>query len=109
MIIIANRIPVNPEFHEEFEERFQNRANLVDLMPGFVSLQILRPMQEGDPYIIQTTWESEEHFRAWTESEEFKQGHGKGGTPPPEGMFAGKSKMEMHEIVEKKREVKQES
>jgi heme-degrading monooxygenase HmoA len=109
MIVIANRIPVNPEFNEAFEERFRNRASLVDTMEGFVSFQILRPMQESDPYIVQTIWESEAHFRAWTESEEFKQGHGKGGNPPPEGMFAGKSKMEMHEIIQKPSEVKQES
>jgi heme-degrading monooxygenase HmoA len=104
MIVIANRIPVNPEFNEQFEERFRNRASLVDQMPGFISFQILRPKQEGDPYIVQTMWESEEHFRAWTESEEFKQGHGKS-APSPEGMFAGKSKMEMHEIIQQASEV----
>lgn len=107
MIVIANRIPVNPDFYDQFEERFNNRASLVDKMDGFISFQLLRPMQEGDPYIVQTMWESEEHFRAWTDSEEFKQGHGKS-APAPEGMFAGRPKLEMHEAIQQTSEVEAE-
>jgi heme-degrading monooxygenase HmoA len=104
MLIITNRIPVNPEFNEQFEERFRNRASFVDKMDGFISFQLLRPKQDGDPYIVQTVWESEEYFRAWTESEEFKQGHSKSSTAP-EGMFAGRPKMEMHEVIQQTSEV----
>ena len=35
MITVANRIYVAPEYQDEFEERFRNRARLVDGMPGF--------------------------------------------------------------------------
>jgi heme-degrading monooxygenase HmoA len=44
MITVANRIYVVPEYQDEFEERFRNRARLVDGMPGFISNQVLRPM-----------------------------------------------------------------
>jgi heme-degrading monooxygenase HmoA len=46
MITVANRIYVTPEYYEEFEERFRNRARLVDGMPGFISNQVLRPVDE---------------------------------------------------------------
>ena len=34
MITVANRIYVTPEYQDEFEERFQNRARLVDRNAG---------------------------------------------------------------------------
>ena len=49
MITVANRIYVTPEYAEAFEQRFRERAGLVDQMPGFISNQILRPVNEGDP------------------------------------------------------------
>jgi hypothetical protein len=44
MITTANRIFVAPEFAEQFENNFRNRARMVDGMPGFVSNQLLRPV-----------------------------------------------------------------
>jgi heme-degrading monooxygenase HmoA len=55
MITVANRIYVKPEYADAFEARFRERAGLVDKMPGFVSNQILRPVNEGDPYIVFTS------------------------------------------------------
>ena len=51
MITVANRIYVNPDYAEQFEYNFQHRAGAVDQMPGFVSNQVLRPVNPGDPYI----------------------------------------------------------
>jgi heme oxygenase (mycobilin-producing) len=99
MIVTSNRIFVNPDHAEAFEKVFRERAGLVDGMPGFISFQLLRPTQAGDPYIVMTIWESMEHFHAWTNSAEFKQGHGRSGTLPPE-TFAGPSKIELHEVIQ---------
>ena len=52
MITVANRIYVTPEYAEAFEERFRQRAGLVDGMPGFISNQVLRPVNDGDPYVV---------------------------------------------------------
>jgi heme oxygenase (mycobilin-producing) len=99
MIVTCNRIPVNPEHAEAFEERFANRSNLVDGMPGFISFQLLRPQKDGDPYIVMTFWESEAHFKAWTESDEFKEGHARSGTLPPE-TFNGHPKIEIFDVLQ---------
>ena len=98
MIVVANRIPVNPEYAEAFEARFRERQGLVDQMPGFIKFQILKPTSEEDPYIVQTYWESHAHFTAWTESEEFRKGHGQSGTLPKEA-FRAKSAVEIHEVL----------
>jgi heme oxygenase (mycobilin-producing) len=99
VFIICNRMLVNPEYAEAFEKRFADRASLVDKMPGFVSFQLMRPKTEGAPYVVMTTWESEDDFKAWTESPEFKEGHARSGTLPPQ-TFAGASKMEMFEVIQ---------
>ncbi len=99
MIITCNRIPVNPEHAAAFEQTFADRASLVDGMPGFIAFQLLRPLKEGDPYIVMTFWESEAHFKGWTESPEFKEGHARSGTLPS-GTFAGHPKLELHEVIQ---------
>ncbi|MQA92291.1 MAG: antibiotic biosynthesis monooxygenase [Gemmatimonas sp.] len=99
MITVANRLYVAPEFAERFEGRFRERAGLVDKMPGFISNQVLRPVNPGDPYVVLTWWESREAFRAWTESEEFRVGHARSGTLPKEA-FTGPNKLEIHEVIQ---------
>ena len=99
MIVTCNRIPVNPEHAAAFEERFADRASLVDGMPGFISFQLLRPKAEGDPYIVMTFWESDEHFQAWTESAGFKEGHARSGRLPAEA-FAGRPKLEIFDVIQ---------
>lgn len=106
MFVVCNRIPVNPAHAEVFEERFSDRASLVDGMPGFISFQLLRPKQEGDPYVVMTLWESEAHFKGWTESEEFKAGHARSGSLPPEA-FTGRPKLEMFEVIQNTTKIEQ--
>lgn len=99
MIVVSNRIGVNPAHHEAFEKTFGARAGLVDGMPGFVSFQLLRPTVEGDPYIVMTFWEDEAAFKAWTESESFQRGHAVSGTLPRE-TFTGHPKLEVHQVIQ---------
>src|SRR5436190_647309 len=98
MIVTCNRIPVNPAHVEAFEKTFGARAGLVEKMPGFVSFQLLRPTKVGDPYVVMTFWESRAHFDAWTQSDEFKQGHARSGTLPPE-TFLARPTLEIFEVV----------
>ena len=99
MIVVCNRIPVNPEHTADFEARFADRANLVDGMPGFVSFQLLRPTKPGDPYVVMTFWESQEHFEGWTQSAAFKEGHARSSTLPP-AAFQDHPKIEVHEVIQ---------
>jgi len=98
MFVVMNRIPVNPEHGDAFETRFNDRASLVDNMDGFVAFQLLRPNNPDDPYVVMTTWESEAHFKAWTDSPEFKEGHARSGTLPPQ-TFLGHPKLETFDII----------
>ena len=91
MIVVSNRIPVNPQHAEAFEQRFADRASLVDGMPG--------PTEPGDPYIVMTFWDSQAHFKAWTESDSFTKGHAQSGSLPRDA-FLGHPSLEVHEVIQ---------
>ena len=76
MIVVMNRIPVTEGREADFEKTFTERDRAVDLMPGFVDLQVLRPT-EGHTYIVMTRWKSREAFDQWTQSEAFTIAHRK--------------------------------
>ena len=98
MFVVMNRIPVNPAYQEQFEERFRTRAGEVDKMPGFVRNQVLRPDSAEEPYIVLTAWESKADFEAWVNSEAFRKGHARSGTLPKEA-FLGQARLETYEII----------
>lgn len=99
MFVTMNRIPVNPEHAQRFEENFRQRARLVDRMPGFIRNLVLRPANPAEePYVVMTFWESEAHFQNWVNSPEFKEGHAKSSTLPREA-FRGPSRLESFSVI----------
>ncbi|MFW5748799.1 MAG: antibiotic biosynthesis monooxygenase family protein [Chloroflexota bacterium] len=98
MIVVANRIYVNPDHAAAFEEAFSKRAALVDGMPGFVAFQLLRPTGDDQPYTVMTFWETMDAFHAWTQSESFKQGHARSGSLPAD-TFTRPTELEISEVI----------
>ena len=96
MIVVSNRIRVAPGHEQEFEARFEGRARLVEHRPGFVRLEILRPIK-SDYYVVLTHWDDEASFRAWTESAEFQEAHR---NRPRAEIFAGPNVFEMHAVIQ---------
>ncbi len=95
MIVVQNRVPVAEGQEEAFLDRFRTRKGLVDQQPGFIRNMVLRPIKR-DTFIVLTFWESEEHFRAWTKSDAFKEAHSR---VPPKEMFKGHAELEIHEVA----------
>ena len=99
MITVANRIYVKQEYAEAFEKVFRERAGLVDKMQGFISNQVLRPVNDGDPYVVFTAWKSRQDFLNWVRSDAFVKGHAQSGTLPKDA-YARANVLEMHEVVQ---------
>src|ERR1700730_8730361 len=99
MITVANRIYVKQEYADAFEKRFRVRAGLVDKMPGFISNQVLRPVNDDDPYVVFTIWNSRQDFLNWVRSDAFVKGHAQSCTLPKED-FSKSKVLEMHEVVQ---------
>jgi heme oxygenase (mycobilin-producing) len=99
MITVANRLYVKPEYADAFEKVFRERAGLVDKMAGFISNQVLRPVNEGDPYVVFTIWNSRQDFLNWVRSDEFVKGHAQSGTLPKDAYFKT-NVLELHEVLQ---------
>ncbi|HMV25564.1 MAG TPA: antibiotic biosynthesis monooxygenase [bacterium] len=76
--VAINYITCNDNYRERFEELFSSRAHAIDRMPGFVDMQVLKPDQPDEPYLIVSHWDSKEAFDTWTQSPEFIEGHKRG-------------------------------
>jgi heme-degrading monooxygenase HmoA len=59
---------------------FRERAGLVDKMEGFISNQILRAVNGGDPYVVIATLNNRSDFLKWVCSDAFVKGHAQSGT-----------------------------
>ena len=93
MVIVMNRIPIAEGREQEFEETFKGRDRAVDLMPGFIDMQVLRPA-EGHTYVVMTRWKTREDFQKWTQSEVFVKAHRKQ-TP---GLAESRPTLEIYEV-----------
>lgn len=76
--VAINYIGCKPYYRERFEELFASRAHAIDRLPGFIDMQVLKPNEDDDKYLIVSYWSSEETFKNWTKSPEFLEGHKRG-------------------------------
>lgn len=74
-VVKINAIEVPEGRGPALEERFAKRASEVEKMPGFEGFELLRPVEGETRYFVYTRWETEEHFKAWVESSDFRKGH----------------------------------
>jgi heme oxygenase (mycobilin-producing) len=110
MICVTNRIPVAKGHEIDFEDRFRNRAHLIDQAQGFIRNEVHRPKpvkfnhESGgfvdDPdaegfYEVKTWWRSMDDFIAWTRSPAFAEAHA---NRPPKEMFRGPNVLDVHEV-----------
>lgn len=76
--VAVNYIKCESDYRERFEELFATRAHAIDMLPGFLSMEVLRPSESEDNYLIVSYWDTKEQFEAWTKSPAFIEGHKRG-------------------------------
>jgi heme-degrading monooxygenase HmoA len=82
MYLAMNRFTVRPENADAFEALWLNRDSHLKDMEGFVEFHMLKGAPREDGTILfasHTVWESEDAFRAWTRSEQFRAAHANAG------------------------------
>ena len=84
-VVKINAITVPRDRFEEFERRFAQRAGKVSSAEGFEAFELLRPNDDRDTCLVYTRWRSEEDFRNWMQSADFKAGHSQHDTQGPVG------------------------
>ncbi|WP_049556889.1 antibiotic biosynthesis monooxygenase family protein [Nonomuraea sp. SBT364] len=96
-VVKINVLTVPAEMREQLEQRFANRAGMVESADGFEWFELLRPVDGTDRYLVYTRWRSEEDFQRWQESQAFQRGHaqaaqeraGDRGEAPPQSQGHG--------------------
>lgn len=76
--VAINFIKCKPHYVARFEELFATRVGAIDRMPGFQYMEVLKPQDGEDNYLIVSHWENEDQFKTWTKSPEFIEGHKRG-------------------------------
>ncbi len=99
MYIAMNRFPIAPGREEVFEKIWRDRDSQLDQVPGFREFRLLRgaTTDESTIFVSHSLWDSYEVFHAWTESDAFKQAHGK--SRAPEGTYLGPPQFEGYTVV----------
>jgi len=94
--VVANRVFVEQQYAEEFEQRFKNRAGQINQQAGFQLMEVLKPQSENTPYVVLTRWQDEQAFQSWVGSEDFKLAHQ---NPMPKDAILEGGGIEQYEVV----------
>ena len=94
-----NRFRVSLGREDVFEEMWRNRESHLDDVPGFREFHLLRGPsdEECTLYASHSSWDSQDVFVAWTESEAFRLAHAKARSP--EGTLLGHPQFEGFQVV----------
>ncbi len=99
MYIAMNRFRIARGREETFEEIWRQRESYLDEVPGFRDFHLLRgpSTEEWTLYASHSTWDSQQAFVDWTESEAFRRAHGQARSP--EGTVLGHPEFEGFQAV----------
>lgn len=105
--VVMNHIPLTEEGKPVFVDRFRQRQDNINAMPGFQAFRLLEPLK-GNTYVIVTQWASKGHFENWRDSDEFTKSHHNSAVKPPayfaKRPFVSTYKMVDEEELENKKE-----
>ncbi len=99
MYIAMNRFKISNDHLNDFIEIWRSRDSLLKEAEGFSDFKLLEGTKKEDHtiFISHSTWESEKHFKAWTDSDHFKKAHG--GARAPKGTYLEHPKFEGFNVV----------
>ena len=104
MVVVLTKFPIKEAFHEAYRTHLKEAVTKheIERQAGFVEMKLLAPksiphMGENNMFVIETRWESMQHFMAYTQSDAFKKSHE---NMPSAAWFAGKPGVEIYETID---------
>jgi heme-degrading monooxygenase HmoA len=97
--VVMNVLTVPEGRGEVLEERFKNRAGMVENAAGFEHFELLRPVEGIDQYLVYTRWAAKSDFENWQASRAFESGHKGASRPSADGPAATDSSIWGFEVV----------
>ena len=99
--IAMNRFKVRLESTADFEAMWKARESRLNELDGFQEFRLLKG-PEGEGYRLYSShviWDSEDDFRAWTKSEQFRDAHKNAGNKGTQSALMGPPQFEGFETV----------
>lgn len=75
MFVFVSHLVVPEADHAELERHFRERSRLVDELPGFLYLQLMKPQSGEATHVFLTAWQDRASFRAYMASEAHGKSH----------------------------------
>lgn len=75
MFVFISHLRAPEGDHATLERHFRERSRLVDGLPGFLYLQLLKPQAGEATHTFLTAWESREAFARYMKSAEHAESH----------------------------------
>ncbi|GAB6901086.1 antibiotic biosynthesis monooxygenase family protein [Kineosporia succinea] len=97
--VVINVLTVPGGRGDVLEQRFANRAGMVENQTGFEHFELLRPVEGTDQYLVYTRWKTKEDFESWQSSQAFQRGHTDGQRPAGDSPAATGSSIWSFEVV----------
>lgn len=72
MMTVINETTIRPGGEAQWDQAFQERAAEAQKQPGWVSLQLLTPVDEPQKRIVVGTWRDQESWEQWHNTETFQ-------------------------------------
>ncbi len=97
MFIARSRFVVANATADAVREAFRNRPHEVDSAPGFVRMEVMSPLDDGNEFCLTTYWSDEGSFRSWYKSHAFRESHR--GIPRGLKVVRGSLNLQFYELV----------
>ena len=72
MLTYGFHYDVKPEHREEFLKISNAALTLMKTLPGHIQTKLMEDVNEPNAFMIYSEWESNEHFKGFMNSQEFK-------------------------------------
>lgn len=69
MILVVSRFRVGNGVEEEIAEAFAGRPRMVEHAPGFLGMEVYRPLDDPAAFHLVTRWTDEASYRDWHRSD----------------------------------------
>ena len=96
MFVALSRFIVANDTSDAVRTAFRNRPHLVDCAPGFLSMQVMYPIDGPKEVWLVTHWRDEQSYRTWHRSHEYHELHK--GIPKGLKLVPGSANVRLFEV-----------
>ncbi len=96
MFVALSRFTIANDTVDDVRDAFRHRPHLADAAPGFLSMDVMSPLDNRAEVWLTTRWRDEQCYREWHRSHEYHESHK--GIPKGLKLVPGSAKVRFFEV-----------